>query len=100
MSEVAVVCRFKPVRHLEKSKGGMGLLLGGVPGVAPAHVVIIGAGVVGTNAMQMAVGTGARVTVLDKSVDRLRQLIWYMVIASRPSTPNAQSIEKLCCLTW
>jgi len=60
--------------HLEKSKGGMGLLLGGVPGVAPAQVLILGAGVVGTNAMQMAVGLGARVTVIDRNVDRLRQL--------------------------
>jgi alanine dehydrogenase len=60
--------------HLEKSKGGMGVLLGGVPGVAPAQVVILGAGVVGGNALQMAVGLGARVTVLDKNVDRLRQL--------------------------
>lgn len=60
--------------HLEKSKGGMGVLLGGVPGVPAAHVVIIGAGVVGTHAMQVAVGMGARVTVLDKNVDRLRQL--------------------------
>jgi alanine dehydrogenase len=60
--------------HLEKSKGGMGVLLGGVPGVAAAHVVIIGGGVVGTHALQMAVGMGARVTVLDKNVDRLRHL--------------------------
>jgi alanine dehydrogenase len=60
--------------HLEMSNGGMGVLLGGVPGVAPAHVVIIGAGVVGTNALQMAVGTGARVTVLDRNLDRLRYL--------------------------
>lgn len=60
--------------HLEKSKGGMGLLLGGVPGVAPAQVLILGAGVVGTNALQMAVGLGARVTVVDRNVDRLRQL--------------------------
>lgn len=60
--------------HLEKSKGGMGVLLGGVPGVAPAHVVILGGGVVGSNALQMAVGLGARVTVLDRNVDRLRQL--------------------------
>ncbi|MEY2687470.1 MAG: hypothetical protein RL375_1668 [Pseudomonadota bacterium] len=60
--------------HLEKSKGGMGVLLGGVPGVAPAQVVILGAGVVGTHALQMAVGMGARVTVLDKNVDRLRHL--------------------------
>jgi len=52
----------------------MGVLLGGVPGVPAAHVVVIGAGVVGTHALQMAVGLGARVTVLDKSVERLRQL--------------------------
>lgn len=60
--------------HLEISKGGMGVLLGGVPGVPAAHVVVVGAGVVGTHALQMAVGMGARVTVLDKNVDRLRQL--------------------------
>lgn len=60
--------------HLEKSKGGMGVLLGGVPGVAPAQVVVLGAGVVGSHAVQMAVGLGARVTVLDKNVDRLRSL--------------------------
>lgn len=60
--------------HLEKSKGGMGVLLGGVPGVPAAHVVILGAGVVGTHALQMAVGMGAQVTVLDKNVERLRQL--------------------------
>ena len=80
--------------HLEKSKGGMGLLLGGVPGVAAGHIVIIGAGVVGTNAMQMAVGTGARVTVLDKSIERLRQLD--LVYGNRISTQysNAFSIEE------
>lgn len=80
--------------HLEKSKGGMGLLLGGVPGVEAAHVVIIGAGVVGTNALQMAIGLGARVTVLDKSVDRLRQLD--LVFGNRIATlySNAQSIEE------
>jgi len=59
---------------LEKKNGGSGLLLGGVPGVAPAHVSIIGAGTVGTNAMQMAVGTGADVTVLDTSLARLREI--------------------------
>jgi alanine dehydrogenase len=79
--------------HLEKSKGGMGILLGGVPGVAAAHVVIIGAGVVGTHALQMAVGMGARVTVLDKSVDRLRQLD--LIFGNRISTvySSAQSVE-------
>ncbi|MDP2370736.1 alanine dehydrogenase [Rhodoferax sp.] len=79
--------------HLEKSKGGMGVLLGGVPGVPAAHVAIIGAGVVGTHALQMAVGMGARVTVLDKNVDRLRQLD--LVFGNRISTvySNAQSVE-------
>ena len=79
--------------HLEKSKGGMGILLGGVPGVPAAHVVIIGAGVVGTHALQMAVGMGARVTVLDKSVDRLRQLD--LIFGNRINTvySNAQSVE-------
>ena len=79
--------------HLEKSKGGMGVLLGGVPGVPAAHVAIIGAGVVGTHALQMAVGLGARVTVLDKNVDRLRQLD--LVFGNRISTvySSAQSVE-------
>ncbi|WP_394756175.1 alanine dehydrogenase [Rhodoferax sp.] len=80
--------------HLEKSKGGMGVLLGGVPGVPAAHVVIIGAGVVGTHALQMAVGMGARVTVLDKSVDRLRQLD--LVFGNRINTvySSAHSVEE------
>ncbi len=79
--------------HLEKSKGGMGILLGGVPGVPAAHMVIIGAGVVGTHALQMAVGMGARVTVLDKSVDRLRHLD--LVFGNRITTvhSNAHSLE-------
>jgi alanine dehydrogenase len=75
MSEVAGRMAIQAgASHLEKSKGGAGILLGGVPGVAAGHVVILGAGVVGTNALQMAVGVGARVTVLDKNIDRLRQL--------------------------
>jgi len=79
--------------HLEKPKGGMGVLLGGVPGVPAAHVVILGAGVVGTNALQMAVGLGARVTVLDKNVDRLRQLD--LVFGNRIHTvfSTAHSVE-------
>ena len=60
--------------YLHKPNGGRGVLLGGVPGVLPADVVIIGGGVVGTNAAKMAVGLGARVTILDVSLDRLRQL--------------------------
>lgn len=80
--------------HLEKSKGGMGVLLGGVPGVPPAHVVVIGAGMVGTNAMQMAVGFGARVTVIDKNVDRLRHLD--LVYGNRITTlfSTAHTIEE------
>jgi alanine dehydrogenase len=60
--------------YLHKPNGGRGVLLGGVPGTLPADVIIIGGGVVGTNAAKMAVGLGARVTILDVSLDRLRQL--------------------------
>ena len=60
--------------YLHKPNGGRGVLLGGVPGVLPSDVVIIGGGVVGTNAAKMAVGLGARVTILDTNLDRLRQL--------------------------
>jgi alanine dehydrogenase len=60
--------------YLHKPLGGRGVLLGGVPGTLPADVVIIGGGVVGTNAAKMAVGLGARVTILDTNLDRLRQL--------------------------
>ncbi|WP_404294964.1 alanine dehydrogenase (plasmid) [Microvirga sp. RSM25] len=59
---------------LKRSAGGRGLLLGGVPGVQPARVVVIGGGVVGTHAARMAVGLGAEVTVLDRSIPRLREL--------------------------
>ncbi|MCU0967344.1 MAG: alanine dehydrogenase [Rubrivivax sp.] len=75
MSEVAGRLAVQAgARCLEKSAGGMGVLLGGVPGVAPARVVILGAGVVGTNAAQMAVGTGAQVVVIDTSADALRRI--------------------------
>lgn len=60
--------------HLQKEQGGKGVLLGGVPGVAPAKVVVIGAGVVGTQAARMALGLGAEVTIIDKSIARLRAL--------------------------
>jgi alanine dehydrogenase len=95
MSEVAGRMSIQAgAAHLEKSKGGMGLLLGGVPGVAPGHIAIIGAGVVGTNALQMAVGIGARVTILDKNIDRLRQLD--LVYGNRVQTmySNAHTIEE------
>lgn len=60
--------------HLEKAQSGRGVLLGGVPGVAPARVLVIGGGVVGDNAAAMAVGMGADVTILDRSIPRLRHL--------------------------
>jgi len=60
--------------HLQKANGGRGVLLGGVPGVAPGKVVIIGGGVSGLNAADMAIGLGAEVTILDRSLPRLREL--------------------------
>lgn len=60
--------------HLEKAKGGSGVLLGGVPGVAPGQVTILGGGVVGSNAALIALGMGADVTIIDRSLDRLRAL--------------------------
>jgi len=60
--------------YLQKTNGGRGVLLGGVPGTLPADVVIIGGGVVGINAAKMAIGLGARVTILDTNLDRLRYL--------------------------
>jgi alanine dehydrogenase len=60
--------------NLEKSRGGSGVLLGGVPGVAPGRVAVLGGGVVGSNAALIAVGLGADVTVIDRSLERLRAL--------------------------
>ena len=60
--------------YLEKEHGGRGILLGGVPGVPPAHVTILGGGVVGTNAAKIALGFGAKVTIVDVNLNRLREL--------------------------
>src|SRR5579871_2402128 len=60
--------------YLEKERGGRGILLGGVPGVPPAHVCVIGGGIVGTNAAKIAVGMGAHVTLVDVNLNRLREL--------------------------
>jgi len=60
--------------YLEKERGGRGILLGGVPGVPPAHVTIIGGGIVGTNAARIALGFGAKVTLVDVNLSRLREL--------------------------
>ena len=61
-------------QYLERPNGGRGLLLGGVPGVTPANVVILGGGIVGINAAKIAVGMGAHVTIIDRSLNRLRHL--------------------------
>lgn len=75
MSEVAGRMSIQAgATSLEITNGGSGILLGGVPGVAPAKVVILGGGVVGTNAVRMAMGLGARVVVIDKSLERLYHL--------------------------
>jgi alanine dehydrogenase len=95
MSEVAGRMAIQAgATYLEKSHGGRGLLLGGVPGVAAGHVVVLGAGVVGSNALQMAAGLGARVTVIDKNMDRLRALD--LVFGNRISTlySTESSIEE------
>ena len=75
MSEVAGRMSIQVGAHcLEKATGGSGILLGGVPGVPPARVVVLGGGVSGTHAARMAMGLEANVTVIDRSLDRLKQL--------------------------
>jgi len=75
MSEVAGRMASQVVSHyLEKHEGGRGVLMGGVPGVSPAEVVVLGAGTVGTNAAKVALGMGAKVTLLDVNLERLRYL--------------------------
>src|SRR5258708_1309705 len=79
---------------LKRSAGGRGVLLGGVPGVVPARVVVIGGGVVGTHAARMAVGLGAEVTVLDRSIPRLRELDELFAGRIRTRFPTIEAIEQ------
>ena len=79
---------------LKSSSGGRGLLLGGVPGVAPARVVVLGGGVVGTHAARMAVGLGAEVTIIDRSIPRLRQLDELFGGRVRTRTSTIDAIES------
>ncbi|WP_280955017.1 alanine dehydrogenase [Paludibacterium denitrificans] len=75
MSEVAGRMAIQAGAHaLEKAQGGRGVLLGGVPGVLPSRVCVLGGGVVGLNAARMALGMGADVTILDKSLPRLQEI--------------------------
>ncbi|HEY5056639.1 MAG TPA: alanine dehydrogenase [Acidobacteriaceae bacterium] len=83
--------------YLEKEHGGRGVLLGGVPGVPPASVVVIGGGIVGTNAAKIALGMGARVTLVDVNLNRLRELD--DIFGGRIFTlaSNAYNIERAVC---
>jgi alanine dehydrogenase len=80
---------------LQKAQGGFGVLLGGVPGVPPAKVIILGGGVAGTHAAEMAVGLRADVTVVDRSVDRLRELSSIFGSSLRTAYSTADTIERL-----
>jgi alanine dehydrogenase len=79
---------------LERAHGGMGVLLGGVPGVPAARIAILGAGVVGTNAAQIAVGTGAQVVVLDRSVDVLRRIDRLLGARVMTVFSNHENVER------
>jgi alanine dehydrogenase len=84
-------------RYLEKTQGGRGVLLAGVPGVEPGKVVVLGAGIVGTSATRMAVGLGAQVTVINLDVERLRYLddLYRGRIITRAA--SSASIEQAVC---
>ncbi len=96
MSEVAGRMSVQVGAHcLQKANGGFGVLLGGVPGVAPAKVVILGGGVSGTHAAEMAVGLRADVTVVDRSVKRLRELSSLFGSQLKTVYSTAHAIEEL-----
>ena len=95
MSEVAGRLSVQAgARCLEKSAGGMGMLLGGVAGVAPGRILILGAGMVGSNAAQMAVGTGAEVSVIDKSIDALRRMDSMLGARVKTIFSNRDNVER------
>jgi alanine dehydrogenase len=95
MSEVAGRMAVQEgAKYLEKFYGGRGVLLGGVPGVEPATVVILGGGVVGTNAAQMAAGMGAQVVILDIDLDRLRYLNQVMPANTLTVYSNRHNIQS------
>ncbi|MGY9004626.1 MAG: alanine dehydrogenase, partial [Alphaproteobacteria bacterium] len=94
MSEVAGRMATQVGAHyLEKPSGGIGILPGGVPGVAPAQVVVLGAGAVGREAAQMAIGLGADVTILNRSVEKLTQLDLLFGAKIKTVQSNAAAIE-------
>ena len=96
MSEVAGRMATQIVAHyLERTHGGRGILMGGIPGVRPAHIVILGAGTVGTNAAQVALGMGANVTLLDVNMDRLRYLSEVLPGRLTTLSSNATNIAEV-----
>ena len=82
---------------LEKANGGRGVLLGGVPGVLPARVLVIGGGVVGFNAAQMAVGLGADVTILDRDPEQLERLGVHFESRAKTIFSNRSNIQQMIC---
>jgi len=96
MSEVAGRMSVQAGAHcLEKAQGGRGVLLGGVPGVEAATVAVVGGGVVGTNAIRMAMGMEAKVTVLDRSIQRLRELDFQFGCRLNTLYASVEAVEKL-----
>ncbi len=95
MSEVAGRMAVQEgAKYLERTYGGRGVLLGGVPGVPPAKVLVIGGGVVGTQAAKMAAGLGADVTIMDLNIDRLRQLDDIMPANVTTLVPNEMVMRE------
>jgi len=96
MSEVAGrMAAQEGAKYLERSQGGRGILMGGVPGVAPATVLVLGGGVVGTHAAQMACGLGAKVYLLDMNLDRLRHLSVVMPKNCFPMMSSPATVREL-----
>ena len=96
MSEVAGRMSIQAAAHsLEKSSGGMGALLGGVVGVAPAKVLVLGGGIVGSNAIAMAMGLGADVTVVDSSIAVLRSLSARFGLALKTAVSTREGVARL-----
>jgi alanine dehydrogenase len=99
MSQVAGRMSVQSGAHcLEKAQGGRGMLLGGVPGVSPAKVVILGGGVVGTNAAAIAIGMGADVTVIERSTDRMEELVARFGVSLKTLYSTQGAIEEECAM--
>ena len=96
MSEIAGRMSVQVAAHcLQKAQGGSGLLLGGVPGVPPTRVLVLGGGVAGSHAARMALGMGADVTVVDRSLPRLRMLSSEFGLALKTEYSTRDSVERL-----